>query len=335
MAFLESNQVPGRRRRDTRDRGPVRGAKRRHLPLRVEPLEARCLLATIGGTVYTDLNNNGLFDAGEPTIANSPIELRNATGGVVDTATTGPGGQYAFSIDPTINTNPTTLSFSDTIPLRRTTFNTTLTVPRFDPSLGTLTGVTFTMAAHAEGTFQYENLDAEASTVMGTLRANVELRRPDNSVLVASLPASATFNVTLPAFDQMNDFGGTSGGMSPLLTGDRTETSTLTPPLSPADMATFVGTGNIVLPVRATPSSLAVAGNVRTQFSVDASALVSVTYSYIPSNAIRPGNYVVAQTAQPAGLLDGRESSNGAVLPGTIGTDLIPVTVLTVNDVLP
>src|SRR5262245_30530181 len=77
-------QDPRTRRRTSAAAGRPRRAARRDRPLRVESLEDRCLLATISGTVYQDLNNNGLFDAGEPTIANNPIELRNAVGTVIN-----------------------------------------------------------------------------------------------------------------------------------------------------------------------------------------------------------------------------------------------------------
>ncbi|MEJ7638885.1 MAG: hypothetical protein WKF75_13175 [Singulisphaera sp.] len=47
----------------------------------VETLERRELLAgnAIGGFVYHDADGNGRFDSGEAPIANSPIELLNAS----------------------------------------------------------------------------------------------------------------------------------------------------------------------------------------------------------------------------------------------------------------
>src|SRR5918993_5151499 len=73
---------------------------------RVESLEPRMLMAcnVISGFVYDDANNNGLFDPGESPIANSTIELRNASGVVVGSTTTDAFGAYRFETDNTIDT---------------------------------------------------------------------------------------------------------------------------------------------------------------------------------------------------------------------------------------
>ena len=54
---------------------------------------------TISGHVYCDMNNNGILDAGEMTIANATLRL---VGGVFDrTTTTNAAGFYEFTgIDP-------------------------------------------------------------------------------------------------------------------------------------------------------------------------------------------------------------------------------------------
>ena len=67
--------------------GLSRRRNKTHRDLRVESLEPRMLLAcnVISGFVYDDANKNGLFDPGESPIANSTIELRNASGVVVGT----------------------------------------------------------------------------------------------------------------------------------------------------------------------------------------------------------------------------------------------------------
>jgi hypothetical protein len=40
---------------------------------------------------------------------------------------------------------------------------------------------------------------------------------------------------------------------------------------------------------------------------------------------LKPGNYTVVQTTEPAGFIDGKDSRDGVVLPSSIGTDTIPV----------
>src|SRR5262249_34543336 len=78
----------------------------------LEPLEERALLSTvsISGSVFHDANNNGVFDPGEAAIANSTIQLANASNVVIGTATTDANGFYSFAVDGSINTNPTTLT---------------------------------------------------------------------------------------------------------------------------------------------------------------------------------------------------------------------------------
>ena len=93
-----------------------------------------------------------------------------------------------------------------------------------------------------------------------------------------------------------------------------------------ASLAAYIGMGTISLSDTAhATSSASGAGNLLTQIGTTANAQISVVYHYIPSNAIKPGNYTIVQTQEPPGYLDGKESSGGVVIPNSIGTDLIPV----------
>jgi len=299
-------------------------------------LEDRTVPATIAGTVYADLNDNGLFDAGDTPIASSPVELRNSGGMVINSATTGPAGTYSFATDNTISPAPTTLQQTATVPLTATGFATTVSIPLFDPALGTLTGVTVELAGQVVGDIQFENVNSAPDTVTAMLQARIDLNRPDNSLLVSTLPTVSVTD-TVAAFDGVVDFGGASGRTFLNLAGADTDSTSFPPPAS--DLALFTGPGSIDLPLTATGLSNATGGsNVFSAFNTSASATVTVTYSYVPSTAIRPGMYTVVQTAQPVGFLDGRESSRGVsgpfVLPGSVGTDTIPVSVELVTDVL-
>ena len=68
------------------------------------------------------------------------------------------------------------------------------------------------------------------------------------------------------------------------------------------------------------------AANLANQRSATAGAEVTVIYRYTPSTCLSPGNYTIVQTTQPPGFDDGLESRDGVVIPGSIGTDVIPVT---------
>ncbi|WP_293682485.1 SdrD B-like domain-containing protein, partial [Spirosoma sp. 48-14] len=51
----------------------------------------------IGNRVWKDTNNNGVQDPGEPALAGVTVQLTNASGGVIATATTDASGNYIFS----------------------------------------------------------------------------------------------------------------------------------------------------------------------------------------------------------------------------------------------
>lgn len=50
----------------------------------------------LGGTVYWDLNNNGIQDPGEPGIPNFPADIRWRDGSIADETKTGPDGSYLY-----------------------------------------------------------------------------------------------------------------------------------------------------------------------------------------------------------------------------------------------
>ena len=56
--------------------------------------------ATIGDRVWEDKNGNGVQDAGETGIVGVKVDLKDASGNVVKTTTTGADGKYSFTVDP-------------------------------------------------------------------------------------------------------------------------------------------------------------------------------------------------------------------------------------------
>ena len=169
------------------------------------------------------------------------------------------------------------VTYSDSISLSQTNWNSSVSIPKFDSSLGILTSIEFYLYGYVSGIAQFESLDASPATVTTNLSAMLKLTRPDNSTLVVSLPiASTTDNVT--AYDGITDFNGTSGKTYSNLSANDTESfvSTLA-----SDFALFTGTGNIVLPINALgTSSGSGAGNLLLQFNTFASADVIVKYNY-------------------------------------------------------
>src|SRR4051812_27023679 len=69
------------------------------------------------------------------------------------------------------------VTFSASVPLQVTNFDSTVSIPRFNPALGTLTGISFELEGRVVGNFKYENLGPTPSTITGNLQATLTLQR--------------------------------------------------------------------------------------------------------------------------------------------------------------
>lgn len=171
------------------------------------------------------------------------------------------------------------------IPFTTTNWNSSVSIPKFDPALGTLQSITVELNGSIDGTAKVESQDNAASVVTLSFQGQISLTRPDLSTLVVVVPA-ANFNHSFTAYDGTLDFAGTSGATHLGITANQTNTVTSPPPAS--DLALFTGPignpGSIVLPVSAAGTSVANgSGNIISQFTQRASADVKVCYTYIPN----------------------------------------------------
>jgi hypothetical protein len=182
------------------------------------------------------------------------------------------GGTQAFA-----NGSTSPLCYTDTIPFATTNWNSSVSVPQFDPGIGLLRGVRFELTGSISGSARVESLDASPTVVTTTYQADITLTRPDMSVLVVATPLEE-FIDNLDVHDGLIDFGGSSGSSHDNLNVQATEVVTT---ISPADLAIFSGMGMITLPVDATGLSTASgSGNLITQFLTSAEASVKVCYFY-------------------------------------------------------
>ncbi len=166
----------------------------------------------------------------------------------------------------------------DEVPITLTDWSDTLTVPQFDPADGILQSVEVKFDATVAGEAKYESLDAAPTTITIELKAEVELQRPDTSVLSLLAPLVTQVD-SADAFDGAIDFDGPSGGTFTGLTATLNDTQVFT---SPADLALFTGTGTLDFPVSATGRSTASgAGNLILNFRTDAGAKLTVTYTFV------------------------------------------------------
>jgi protocatechuate 3,4-dioxygenase beta subunit len=292
---------------------------------KVESLEDRTMMscATISGFVYSDANHNGLFDSGETPIANSPIELLDGNNQVVATTTTDANGNYVFSQDPRINTAPTTATYTANFPSTATNWTASQSLPQFDPSLGTLTSVDVSESTPFTDTIKIENLDTAKATITATVGGTATLSGPSLQGLTANLSVNQTFNAA--AFDGKIDFSGPSGETVGPNTTPESNSTTLT---AAKDLAPYIGTGTVSF-TEATQASSSASGSANLVLSVNTtvSALVTITYHYIPSNCLKPGNYTIVQTSDPAGYKDGEVTAGDVTpIPNSYGSNKIAVT---------
>lgn len=168
------------------------------------------------------------------------------------------------------------------VPLHPTDWSQTIDVPRFDPNLGILTGVSFQLDGTVEGSARVENLDASPSMVHTSFQAVITVKRPDATQIVLVAPA-AFFDDPLAGFDGTIDFGGGSGITHSGISVTATATASSPPPAG--DLTLFTGPagnpGVISLPATAVASSIASgSGNVTSQFMTSASVHLQVCYLY-------------------------------------------------------
>ncbi len=164
-----------------------------------------------------------------------------------------------------------------------TDFSTSLTVNKFNPSLGTLTDVLITLNGTVVANFKAESLDASPTTITMTSKATETL---SSGVLTLTqvLPTnSTTFNAS--AYDGTFDNAGTSGTIVTGLTG--TASSGVQDLTAPAVLSAFTGIGaadTISLTLAASGLSSGVGGgNLITQINTFASGNVAVQYKYNPA----------------------------------------------------
>ena len=170
-----------------------------------------------------------------------------------------------------------TISYSDSVALAQADWTTSISVPKFDSSLGVLKSVTCRLNGHVEGITQLENRDSEPATVMMDFCATVKLLRPDSSLIVTAIPSVAISHLA-GAFDGTLDFAGDSGATYSGLASDLTEAATSS---ALSDLALFTGSGDIALPITADAATTGSgAGNLTLHFAVSASAGLEVIYDY-------------------------------------------------------
>ncbi len=188
--------------------------------------------------------------------------------------------------------NAATINFSDSFGLATTNWTNALSaINQFDPSLGTLNSVTFSIAGDIAQGLKAENTGAVADTLTPVAGANLFYRQATTTLQTLTLSNTGSlFNAT--AFDGISDFAGTSG----IDFGTLTANGNLNFTVTGAALADYIGLGTLSgFNIRAVGAGSINSdnGNLDSSISTEARYNLTGTYDYTPP---------VVQTPEPATL---------------------------------
>jgi hypothetical protein len=257
------------------------------------------------------------------------VQLRNAQGAVVATATTDANGYYIFSTDATISQSDQTKTQTLNFTTGTTNWTQAQQLAKFDPELGTLKSIEIVNQGTVTSHIRVENLDQSAATVNAQVSGTLVLTGPGLTGTPLSATqlsaANAAQSFQAQSFDGAADYTGGSGHDFGTKTATGTQSFTIT---DPAVLAQYTGSGNVTLTEMATATSSATGnGNLQSLINSTAGAQVSVIYHYQADNCLKAGNYTIVQTTTPDGYIDGQlTAGNTAPIPNSAGTHTISVT---------
>lgn len=178
------------------------------------------------------------------------------------------------------NAQSSTVSYTIDIPSDTLDWDQVVSVPMFNPALGTLNSIMFSVNATYNVTAQAENLAKSGKTASWEGILNQTLTRDDGSTLVDVAPFQWSFSKVLAAYDKVTDFAGASG-VTYAESGNSSGSfvSTLA-----GDLAAFTGTGVISLAAMARENTTFTgsSGNMLQIVTSEAGSSIGVTYSFTP-----------------------------------------------------
>lgn len=167
------------------------------------------------------------------------------------------------------------IGYTDSVSPTGSQWETDMSVPKFDPSAGELSAVEIHFNGLVSGLAEYESGEAKEADVTVIVGAEIELRRPDGTLLARITPDSQ-LDATLPAFDGELDFDGPSGQSVGEIDGTITKIIRLT---DDADLALFSGNGEVLLPtIGSVRARVMGPGNFTSVVNAFASANITVRY---------------------------------------------------------
>ena len=172
-----------------------------------------------------------------------------------------------------------TMSICDSIPIKVTDWNSYITLPKFDPEMGLLTGINLRSEINLSESISLENLNNNPANYSIALTGGLEITLPNSSNLSQNINQSS--EGYLGGFDGSNDYSGPSG--LNIIKDVPVE------PVSESysELADFIASSSgekAVLPASASFSSLIKSnGSASSISNLMAGAHVCITYTYEPN----------------------------------------------------
>jgi hypothetical protein len=179
------------------------------------------------------------------------------------------------------------VSYSDSIPSTVSAFQSSLSLPQFNPALGTLTGITLNVGGDLQASWSITN-DNHSGTAYLLMYQDLTITEGANTLLFASEHTEGVYKAGLDNQDG-SPFDGNCVKLT-IQAGPSTASINLwTVPVGGTnqtitDFTDYVGTGTVTLPVTSNLSEGAIipGGNYSNNPSPLADAYATVTYTYVP-----------------------------------------------------
>ncbi|MBT4166236.1 choice-of-anchor E domain-containing protein [archaeon] len=181
-----------------------------------------------------------------------------------------------------------TVEYCESIPLTTADWSTTLTLDRFNPSLGTLMGAVVDVDTEMVSDIGFENEAANPATITVNVGGDITATLPDASNILSEIDLSVGDDVL--AYDSVTDHAGDSGRMF----NDESGTDSETQAIASGNFGFYTGIGTFDVDVStASSSSASGSGTIDTSIQTQASAEACIIYTYQRTGIICEGSDVL------------------------------------------
>lgn len=180
---------------------------------------------------------------------------------------------------------------SNMAPLKSTNWSVEAWLPKFNSQLGTLDSVTISLVSHLEGSAKAESTNEEARNITLNLQASFKLADLSSGATWLQQTEQVSHSFSASAFDETEDFGGSSGRSFLGLVKDGGTSQTFT---DSTMLARFTGIGSVGTLLSAKGESRGEgSSSIVTQFRTKASGYASVSYAYHTTAVPEPGTWAL------------------------------------------